>query len=399
MAVITQEFEHIAAIVTERASEVLGAPVWVVSESGMVVASSAGSEAASQLPPFDVDPADSLLRVPLRGGSQAGEVIVAETRAGETVSSRLGSALVELMISQALILAQLPNREELKSRFIHDLLRGRIDNEADIMREGELLGMNLAVPRAVILIDASDYVLATEDIGYESGMRAHQIPRRAQCVIASIVEFFALPSDTICAYIGDGEIAVLKAAANQDLVAWTDAIEVEGHPSGSWANLTALKRAAAALLKRLHHDTRSSVTIGVGRYHPGIRGMAHSYRDARAAISLGSRFHGQNLVHCLDGLGVAAFVGISDERTKLDLAMHLLSPLDQEPELIETLHTFFKADCCPSSTAHALCIHRNTLSYRLDKIAMLTGLDPRRFDDAVQFRLALLVRALRSRPD
>lgn len=397
MAVTTQEFEHIAAIVTERASEMLGAPVWVVNEAGTVVASSSATDSEQRLPPFELAPAESLLRVPMRVGAQAGEVVVAETSAGETVSSRLGSALVELMISQAVILAQLPNREELKSRFIHDLLRGRIDNESDIMREGELLGMNLAVPRAVILIDASDYILAAED-GNESGERANQIPRRAQCVIASIVGFFALPSDTICAYIGYGEIAVLKAAGTQDLVAWTDIIEDEGHPSGSWANLTALKRAAAALLKRLRHDTRASVTIGVGRYHPGIQGMANSYRDARAAISLGSRFHGQNLVHCLDGLGVAAFVGISDERTKVDLAMHLLSPLDQESELIESLHTFFKTDCCPSSTAHALCIHRNTLSYRLDKIAMLTGLDPRRFDDAVQIRLALLVRALRSRP-
>jgi carbohydrate diacid regulator len=104
--------------------------------------------------------------------------------------------------------------------------------------------------------------------------------------------------------------------------------------------------------------------------------MAHSYRDARMATSLGRRFQGQNLVHCLDGLGVAAFVGVSDERTKVDLAMHLLSPFDQEPELIESLNAFFAADCCPSTAASALRIHRNTLSYRLEKISMLTGLDP-----------------------
>lgn len=98
----------------------------------------------------------------MRVGSQASEVLVAETCGGETVSSRVGGALIELMISQALILAQLPNREELKSRFIRDLLHGRIDNESDIMREGELLGMNLAFPRAVVLIDASDYILAVD---------------------------------------------------------------------------------------------------------------------------------------------------------------------------------------------------------------------------------------------
>ncbi|HKV86086.1 MAG TPA: helix-turn-helix domain-containing protein [Ktedonobacterales bacterium] len=273
-----------------------------------------------------------------------------------------------------------------------------MDNEPDIMREGELLGMNLSTPRAVILIDASDYILAS-DGDSETGRFDAQIPGRAQCVIASIVGFFALPSDTICAYIGDGEIAVLKAAGTHDLVAWTDNIEVSDHPAASWANLAALKRAAAALLTRLRHDTGTPVTIGIGRYHPGVYGLANSYRDARMATTLGRRFQGQNRVHCLDGLGVAAFIGVSDERTKVDLATHLLSPLDKEPELIESLRAFFKANCCPSSTAGALCIHRNTLSYRLEKIAMLTGLDPRHFDDAVQIRLALLVRALHAKPD
>jgi carbohydrate diacid regulator len=94
-------------------------------------------------------------------------------------------------------------------------------------------------------------------------------------------------------------------------------------------------------------------------------------------------------------LGIAAFIGVSDEQTKIELATHLLSPLDHEPELLATLNTFFATDCYPSSTASQLSIHRNTLSYRLDKITSLTGLDPRRFDDAVQIRLALLLRSLR----
>ena len=51
-----------------------------------------------------------------------------------------------------------------------------------------------------------------------------------------------------------------------------------------------------------------------------------------------------------------------------------------------------------TSTAYRLGIHRNTLNYRLDKVATLTGLDPHRFDDAVQIRLALELRSLESKP-
>ena len=99
-------------------------------------------------------------------------------------------------------------------------------------------------------------------------------------------------------------------------------------------------------------------------------------------------------MHGLDGLGVAAFVGVSDERTKIELATYLLSPLDHEAELIDTLHGFFEENCCPSSTAKRLSIHRNTLGYRLDKITSLTGAGPRRFDDAGQIRVALPLPAL-----
>lgn len=89
---------------------------------------------------------------------------------------------------------------------------------------------------------------------------------------------------------------------------------------------------------------------------------------------------------------MAAFIGIADERTKQDLAAHLLSPLDHEPDLLATLLVFFDSDCNASTTATRLSIHRNTLGYRFDKIASRTGLDPRHFDHAVQIRLALLLR-------
>ncbi|MBK8904985.1 MAG: helix-turn-helix domain-containing protein [Anaerolineaceae bacterium] len=122
-------------------------------------------------------------------------------------------------------------------------------------------------------------------------------------------------------------------------------------------------------------------------------GLAHSYQDALAALSLGLRFYGANAVHCLDELGIAAFAGMADERIKSDLAAHILSPLSSEPKLLETLYAFFDSNCTPSQAAAGLDIHRNSLTYRLAKIAALTGLDPRQFDDAVQLRLALLLRA------
>ena len=44
-----------------------------------------------------------------------------------------------------------------------------------------------------------------------------------------------------------------------------------------------------------------------------------------------------------------------------------------------------------SETSRQLYIHRNTLVYRLDKLQKSTGLDLRVFEDAITFKIALMV--------
>lgn len=393
MTLMVGQVEQVARTVVERAAEVLCSRVSVIDDRRVVIASS--ESGAVGLPSGLIhDPEADYARVPLRLGSASAEVIVDEPVNGEVIPPRLAQVLVELIINQTVVVDRLPNQHELKDKFIHDLLRRPVTDEATILREAQILGMDFAPPRAAILIDAGEYILAPQRSGRPELAEARS-RRRAQLIIASIVGFFDLPNDTICAYIGNGEVAVLKASSTQDLVAWTDREGGQQPSSPSWADLGALKRASTALLARLRRDVNAPISVGIGRYHPGIRGLARSYQDARAALTLGRRFHGQNQVHCLDALGIAAFVGVSDESTKIDLATHLLSPLDHSEELLETLNVFFAENCRPSSTANRLSIHRNTLSYRLDKAASLTGLDPRQFDDAVQIRLSLLLRSLR----
>jgi len=390
------QFERVAKMVTQRVAELLCVEVFAIDQHSMVIASSKPQLVG--LPWYQIRSKKEInyLRVPLSLEAQTGEVIVGEPLNEEVISPRLAQVLVEMVINQTAVIDGLPNQHQLKNKFIYDLLYGLVADEANVLRQAKLLGLDLSPPRAVILIDAADYILGSSSSQpLQQETVESRVRRRAQLVIGSVVGFFHLPNDTICAYIGDGEVAVLKASDTKNLVTWANCGDVPEPSSSSWANLTALNRAAESLLGRLRGDTGASISIGIGRYHPGIRGLARSYQDAQAALSLGCRFHSRNQVHCLDRLGIAAFIGVPDERTKIELATHLLSPLDHEPELLATLNTFFAADCYPSSTASRLSIHRNTLSYRLEKITSLTGLDPRRFDDAVQIRLALLLRSLR----
>ena len=56
-----------------------------------------------------------------------------------------------------------------------------------------------------------------------------------------------------------------------------------------------------------------------------------------------------------------------------------------------TINKFFENSLNVSETSRQLYIHRNTLVYRLDKIQKSTGLDLRVFEDAITFKIALMV--------
>ena len=87
-------------------------------------------------------------------------------------------------------------------------------------------------------------------------------------------------------------------------------------------------------------------------------------------------------------------LALRTSRRKWGWPLTCSSPLEGEPDLLQTLKVFLDQDCVSSQAAERLAVHRNTLAYRLDKIQALTGLDLHRFDEAVQLRLALLLRNL-----
>ena len=383
--VTREQVIEVATRVSRRAADLLDECVFVVDQSERVVAASEPGFVGRVLGDVASRPSQ-----PLRFSAWEGRVVVGApaTSSGEHAAPppRLVRGVLELIIGQ-MTLEGLRGRD-LQNTLVHDLLRGRVSDEESIYRQARILGMDLAPPRAVLLIGAEAYL--SMGLGADGATRADDI-------IGSVVRFFHLPSDTICAYIGAGEVAVLKASDAKNLAPWAqmDKGDDKGSDKASaWADLGALKRAAAALVARLAADTGARVSIGVGRYHRGLAGLEHSYADAKAALSLGRRLGQKGGVHCLDSVGIAAFIGVADECTKADLATFLLSPLDDEPELLRTLACLFEHDCQPTATAKVLGVHRNTLSYRLEKIASLTGMDPRRFDDAVQIRLALVMRQL-----
>ena len=392
LTVDTVRYRPVADKVAERLHSLLNCLVLVASHEDVVIAGSRQTYIGESVQDVLRTRSSPWMRLPVPFDCDrlAGEVIVERPQTLDPTVERLTRALIEMVINEVIVENWLPDKAEIKNKFIYDILHGHITDPEVSSREAQILGMDLSQPRSVILVNARDYIYQADGgrmlNGASTQMRARQ---RSRFIIQSIVGFFELPDDTICAHIGDGEIVVLKSISRQTLRRWSG--EDHSEQTTSWVDLPALRRAATGLLKRLRNDSRSSISIGIGRYHSGPNGLSRSYSDARIALTVGTRYHGTDRVHSIDDLGLAAFVGGADERTKLDLAERLLHPLQDEPALQETLVVFLEEGCCPSSTVARLSIHRNTLGHRLQKISTLVGLDPRDFEDAVQLRLALLV--------
>ena len=62
-----------------------------------------------------------------------------------------------------------------------------------------------------------------------------------------------------------------------------------------------------------------------------------------------------------------------------------------ESETLDTIQCCFDNNLNVSETARQLFIHRNTLMYRIEKVRKFTGLDVRNFDQAIVFKLAMVI--------
>jgi sugar diacid utilization regulator len=223
-------------------------------------------------------------------------------------------------------------------------------------------------PVAVLLVDAGAFI----DPPDETAPHTRQVRRAA--AVADCIRQRLDPLEVSFSDRSRGElIAVVRCEDDGD-----DPVE-------------RLKRRAAELRTHLQEELHAELPVAVGLPHAGSNAPTRSYQDARAALTLAEDCAGTAGVCCLDQIGLAGLVDAPTRASRRLLAARLLASLQREPQLEETLRVYFACGCSPSETASQLGLHRNTLAYRLQRIAKLTGRHPAHFEDAVQLRIALHV--------
>lgn len=156
-----------------------------------------------------------------------------------------------------------------------------------------------------------------------------------------------------------------------------------------------LEKLAFSIADTLLSEFYTRVNIGVGTVVDNVRNLAVSFREAQIALEVGKVFDTDKSIISYENLGIARLIyhlptNLCETFLKEVFKKGSIESLDQET--LFTIQKFFENNLNVSETSRKLFVHRNTLVYRLEKIKKLTGLDLREFDNAIIFKIALMVK-------
>ena len=151
---------------------------------------------------------------------------------------------------------------------------------------------------------------------------------------------------------------------------------------------------AKTLVDTLGMEAMVQVRVAYGSIIDELKDVSQCYKEANMALDVGRIFYVHKEVLAYNELGIGRLI----HQLPYSLCEMFLkevfrgNALDQfDKETLATVNAFFENDLNISETARKMYLHRNTLGYRLDKIQKTTGLDVKKFEDALTFKIALMV--------
>ena len=155
-----------------------------------------------------------------------------------------------------------------------------------------------------------------------------------------------------------------------------------------------MNKTAEVIVNLFRSDSDSDVHVAYGTIVGEIKEVSRSYKEARMALDVGKIFFEEKDVIAYSTLGIGRLI----YQLPIPLCKMFIkeifdgkSPDEFDEETLTTINKFFENSLNVSETSRQLYIHRNTLVYRLDKLQKATGLDLRVFEDAITFKIALMV--------
>ncbi len=155
-----------------------------------------------------------------------------------------------------------------------------------------------------------------------------------------------------------------------------------------------LQEVADSIVSMINAEAMMNVRVAYGTVVQELKDVSKSYKEAKMALDVGKIFYAEKMVAAYSALGIGRLIyqlPVNLCRIFIEEIFGENIPAELDEETLNTLNKFFENNLNVSETSRQLFVHRNTLVYRIEKIQKSTGLDLRSFDDALTFKIALMV--------
>lgn len=155
-----------------------------------------------------------------------------------------------------------------------------------------------------------------------------------------------------------------------------------------------LEQIAQTIVDMMSTEAMMNVRVAYGTIVQELKDVSKSYKEAMMALEVGKIFYVEKKVNSYGSLGIGRLI----YQLPANLCKIFIDEIfgDNDPgnfdeEIVSTVNKFFENNLNVSETSRQLFVHRNTLVYRVEKLQKSTGLDVRTFDDALTFKIAMMV--------
>ena len=254
-----------------------------------------------------------------------------------------------------------------RGNFFQNLL---LDNllMVDIHNRARKLHINSSQPRAVVIFDI--------DPGRDDSARSAAAGLEAQATAFQMLAgLFSTQSGDYLTEIDESSVILIKSLDSED-------------------DYGELEQCAVTAVDMLGTEAMVDAGAAYGTIVKDLKDLSKSYKEARMAMDVGQIFYAGRRILSYNELGIGRLIfqlPVNLCRMFLHEIFGDYDPSSIDQETLATINTFFDNNLNVSETARQLFIHRNTLVYRMEKLQKVTGLDIRTFEDAMTFRIALMV--------
>ena len=153
-------------------------------------------------------------------------------------------------------------------------------------------------------------------------------------------------------------------------------------------------REAQVIVDMMNSEAMLITRVSYGTIVGELKEVSKSYKEAKMAMDVGKIFYMEKPINAYNTLGIGRLI----YQLPINLCRIFITEVfggnvldDLDEELLTTVQKFFDNNLNVSETSRQLFVHRHTLVYRIEKLHQATGLDIRKFEDALTFKIALMV--------